>query len=107
MLHSILDAKYRDLWDKQLPREMLYQLVVYAISQRQRPQSSILYPTTDNRAKEARIDVTEPIFGKALGQVCLRPLHLPTIVELVSTLTSQGRREREAYAKTLAFGEMP
>jgi 5-methylcytosine-specific restriction enzyme subunit McrC len=105
-IRSILDAKYRDLWEKQLPREMLYQLVVYAISHRQRPQSSILYPTTDGKAKEARIDVTDPVFGKFLGQVCMRPVHLPTIVELVATQTSQGRRNREAYAKYLAFGEL-
>jgi 5-methylcytosine-specific restriction enzyme subunit McrC len=104
-IRSILDAKYRDLWEKQLPREMLYQLVVYAFSHRTLRQSSILYPTTDARAMEARIDVTDPIFGKSLGQVCLRPVHLPKVVELVTTLTSQGRREREAYAKLLAFGE--
>jgi hypothetical protein len=67
--------------------------------------SSILYPTTDKRAKEARIDVTDPIFGKFLGQVCLRPVHLPTIVELVTTITWQGHRVREAYAIRLAFGE--
>lgn len=107
MIRSILDAKYRDLWDKQLPREMLYQLVVYAISHRQRPQSSILYPTTNPLAKEARIDVNDPLYGKQLGQVCLRPIHLPTIVEFVTTLTSQGRRDREAFAKRLAFGELP
>jgi 5-methylcytosine-specific restriction enzyme subunit McrC len=104
-IRSILDAKYRDLWEEQLPREMLYQLVVYAISHRMKPQSSILYPTTDAKAKEARIDVADPIIGKFLGQVCLRPVHLPTIVELVSTTTSQGRRDREAYAERLAFGE--
>ena len=51
--------------------------------------------------------MTDPIFGKFLGQVCLRPVHLPTIVELITTLTSQGRRDREAYAKRLAFGEQP
>ena len=103
---SILDAKYRDLWEKHLPREMLYQLVIYAISHSTQLQSSILYPTTDARAKEARIDVTDPIFGKFLGQVCLRPVHLPTIVELVTKQTSQGRREREVFAKRLAFGEI-
>lgn len=104
-VRSILDAKYRDLWEKQLPREMLYQLVVYAISHRTQLKSSILYPTTDNGAKEARIEVTDPIFGKFLGEVCLRPVHLPTLVELVGALTTQGRRDREAYAKRLAFGE--
>jgi 5-methylcytosine-specific restriction enzyme subunit McrC len=102
---SILDAKYRDLWSEQLPREMLYQLVIYAISQLRNPQSSILYPTTDGRAREARIDVTDPFFGTRLGQVCLRPVHLPTIVELVTAITSQARRDREAYAKRLAFGD--
>ena len=101
---SILDAKYRDLWEKKLPSEMLYQLVVYAISHRQNLQSSILYPTTDGRAKEARIDITDPVFGRFLGQVCLRPFHLPTIVKLLAMVTSQGRRDREAYAKRLAFG---
>lgn len=101
---SLLDAKYRDLWEKPLPREMLYQLVVYAISHRQRPQSSILYPTMDARAKEARIDVTDPLFGKPLGQVCLRPVLLPKIEKLVGDKTSQARRERAEYAHRLAFG---
>lgn len=104
-IRSILDAKYRDLWKKPLPREMLYQLVVYAISCRMKPRSSILYPTMDDHAKEARIDVTDPMFGKFLGQVCLRPIHLPTIVELVSKVTPQSRRDRELCAKRLAFGE--
>jgi 5-methylcytosine-specific restriction enzyme subunit McrC len=111
MIRSILDAKYRDLWEKPLPRDMLYQLVIYAMSRHrqssQHRQSSILYPTMDAMAKEARIDVNDPIFGESLGQVCLRPVHLPTIEALVTTLTSQGRRDREAYAKRLAFGEQP
>ena len=102
---SILDAKYRDLWKTHLPREMLYQLVVYAISHRKKPQSSILFPTLDSQAKEARIDVADPLFGKHLGQVCLRPVLLPRIEKLVSDNTSQARREREAYAHRLAFGE--
>ncbi len=84
---------------------MLYQLVVYAISHRRRPQSSILYPTIDLRAKEARIDVTDPIFGRHLGQVCLRPVLLPVLEKMVTSNTSQARRDREAYAKQLAFGE--
>lgn len=105
MIRSILDAKYRDLWDKQLPREMLYQLVVYAISHRQRPQSSILYPTTSPMAKEARIDISDPLLGKPIGQVCLRPVLLTQLEKLVTSKTSQARRERECLAQRLAFGE--
>ncbi|MEZ5943941.1 MAG: hypothetical protein R3C18_21300 [Planctomycetaceae bacterium] len=104
-IRAILDAKYRDLWERQLPREMLYQLVVYAISHPAHPKSSIIYPTMNQRARESRIDVTDPIYGKSLGQVCLRPIHLPSIVELISSQTVQGRRDREAYAKRLALGE--
>ncbi|MAX38385.1 MAG: restriction endonuclease [Gimesia sp.] len=103
-LVSLLDAKYRDLWEKSLPREMLYQLVVYAISHRQQLQSSILYPTTNPLAKEARIDVTDPVYGKHLGQVCLRPVNLTEIETLVSSNTAASRREREGLAKLLAFG---
>lgn len=104
-LLSLLDAKYRDLWDKSLPREMLYQLVVYAISHRQGLQSSILYPTTNSLAKEARIEVTDPIYGKQLGQVCLRPVNLTEIEELVSANTAAARRQREVIANNLAFGD--
>ncbi|HEX5423024.1 MAG TPA: hypothetical protein VFW94_05695 [Candidatus Acidoferrales bacterium] len=103
-IQSILDAKYRDLWEKQLPREMLYQLVVYAMSQRQHPQSSILYPTINESANEARIDLTEPLFGRHLGQVCLRPVLLPSLDKMLSLSTRQGQRDREAYARRLAFG---
>jgi 5-methylcytosine-specific restriction enzyme subunit McrC len=104
-LCSILDAKYRDLWEKQLPREMLYQLVVYAISDRQQPQSSILYPTTNPLAKEARIDISDPLFGKPVGQVCLRPVLLPLVEKLATSKTSQAGRELEALARRLTFGE--
>jgi len=103
-LCSILDAKYRDLWEKQLPREMLYQLVVYAVSNPNQPQSSILYPTTNINAKEARIDISDPIFGGQIGQVCLRPIHLPSVVELVSSGSVKSRNDREVFARKLAFG---
>jgi len=101
---SILDAKYRDLWANPLPREMLYQLVVYAVSLRQRPQSSIIYPTMDPLARDARIDVSDPLHGSGIGQVWLRPVILPRLEELVGSRSQSARRDREALAARLAFG---
>lgn len=101
---AILDAKYRDIWEKDLPRHMLYQLVVYAVSHRDQPRSTILYPTFHPGARETRIDVTDPLYGKMIGQVCLRPVNLERIESLVADTTTSARREREKYAEGLAFG---
>ncbi len=101
----VLDAKYRDLWQKPIPREMLYQLVVYAISHSKNPRSTILYPTTDDSAKEARIDVADIIHGSHIGQVCIRPVNLSQLLELIMDTTVRGRKERRIFASKLAFGE--
>lgn len=101
---TLLDAKYRDLWQRSLPREMLYQLVVYAISQPQRPIASILYPTAERQAKESRINIQNPVRGTKLGQVCLRPVSLQRIEELVSSDTRQVKELRTPEARRLAFG---
>ncbi len=102
---SILDAKYRDIWEKDLPRYMLYQLVVYAVSHRDQPRSTILYPTFHPNARETRIDITDPVYGKMLAQVCLRPVNLERIESLVAANTASGRREREKYATSLAISD--
>lgn len=107
VIKAILDAKYRDLWRNKLPREMLYQLVIYAISQSKNPQSTILYPSTDSNAKEARIDVADVLYGKHIGQVCIRPVYIPGLLEAISDGTVNGRRIRKKQAFRLAFGTCP
>lgn len=101
---SILDAKYRDLWEKPLPREMLYQLAVYATSHKQQV-ATILYPTLDEPATEARIDVRDSVYAKGIAQVRLRPVVLGKIENLIMTGRSvASQRKRKTYARWLAFG---
>jgi 5-methylcytosine-specific restriction enzyme subunit McrC len=61
---AVLDAKYRDLWQQSLPREMLYQLALYALGRGGGERSStILYPSVDEAAREQLIKIQEPVMG--------------------------------------------
>lgn len=103
---QILDAKYRDLWEQPLPREMLYQLVIYALSQGLGAQAVILYPTVDATAREARIAISEPVGGTARAHVILRPVHLLAVAQLLAEPDSLAtQRKRQALARSWAFGE--
>ncbi len=75
---ALLDAKYRDLWQHELPHDMLYQLALYALSQGPGGRATILYPTLVPATREARIEIRDPL-GSGRG--------------------------RMAYARALAFGE--
>ena len=83
---------------------MLYQLAIYATTQKEKV-ATILYPTTDSSAKEARVAVRDPIHGTSIGQVRLRPVVFNTIEGLVlSANTAHIVRQRSAYARWMAFG---
>jgi 5-methylcytosine-specific restriction enzyme subunit McrC len=104
-LVAILDAKYRDLWEKALPREMLYQLAIYAASHRQ-GSATILYPTIKGGAKEARLSVQDPIFGRQIAQVSLRPVLLGALEHhVMSGNAASAQRDRRAYCERLLLGE--
>ena len=99
---KLLDAKYRDLWEHALPRDMLYQLSMYALSQARGSTAVILYPTTDPAARVARIEVRDPSRDSAAGYVALRPVLLSRMVGLVGGSVTDRRAERAAWAYELA-----
>jgi len=103
---SILDAKYRDLWENALPREMLYQLAIYALSGTGGSKATILYPTLSQNAREAKIQISEPSYGNKLGKVILRPVNLIELEKIImSPITPRNIRLKSKFAKTIAFGE--
>jgi len=101
---TLLDAKYRDLWQTHLPNDMLYQLAVYALSQGVGSSSVIVYPCMVPGARESRIMIRDPMRGNDLAQVILRPVNLLELEEAVSEQGSKGERKRQSMAKALAFG---
>ena len=101
---AMLDAKYRDLWDMSLPREMLYQLGMYALSQGKGGQASILYPTLSDVASVQVLEIREIASGEQRAKVVLRPVHLPTLDKLISASGLQGERQRVRYTRHLVFG---
>lgn len=103
---SILDAKYRDLWEHSLPPHMLYQLAIYALSQSGKLDAAILYPTVQHDAKEARIVIRDPLRQSTLAHVVLRPVNLLHLDKVISRAENANTRsERTALAQWLAFGK--
>ncbi|MBX7223492.1 MAG: McrC family protein [Blastocatellia bacterium] len=103
---AVLDAKYRDLWEKSLPREMLYQLALYALG-RPQPcrQAVILYPTVSALAREQAILIHQPGFNLVEGEVILRPVNLLELERLIQENDFKANDRRKAFAAHLVFGQ--
>jgi 5-methylcytosine-specific restriction enzyme subunit McrC len=102
-LISIVDAKYRDLWEKALPREMLYQLAIYALSQGWNGQSVILYPSIDDQPKPQVIDIREALVSSNKASIILKPVNLNLLSHLLSEDDPNAHRKREQFAEHLIF----
>lgn len=99
-IFSFLDAKYRDLWELPLPREMLYQLSIYAISGLGNNSSKILYPTTNQNAKIQKIDIMKPINGEKYAEIFLKSVFLDKIADLLS---QRSDRELKQYINEIVL----
>ncbi len=106
---EFLDAKYRDLWATLLPRDMLYQLAIYALSKNTgKPSATILYPTLAAEAVEQLVLLKDPVSGGKRAEIALRPVNLLQMERL--TRSRQGARvarQRQRFAQALVFGIKP
>jgi 5-methylcytosine-specific restriction enzyme subunit McrC len=100
-LVSMLDAKYRDLWEKPLPRDMLYQLAIYALSQGRSGSAIILYPAVDSVPQPQVIDIHDPLNHTNTAQVILKPVNLQRLSQLLGDRLWAARCERIAFATAL------
>jgi 5-methylcytosine-specific restriction enzyme subunit McrC len=105
---AVLDAKYRDLWERNLPREMLYQLALYAMGQESvGRKATILYPTLEDAAQQQIIFVKDPLRGTDKAEVIMRPVNLFKLDLLLSSTDVHAQRNRREFASRLAFGTPP
>jgi 5-methylcytosine-specific restriction enzyme subunit McrC len=103
---ALLDAKYIDLWAQSIGRDILYQLAIYALSHGgdSPATATILYPTLDSLATEARIGVHDPLVGTPRAQIIARPVLMDRIETLLAEDGQAARRASMAFAHWLAFG---
>lgn len=81
---KLLDAKYRDLWNKKLPRDMLYQLAIYAVSGIGDKTATILYPSLNDVATVQMIDINDPISSSKMASIILKPVNLIKVAEIIN-----------------------
>ena len=102
-IEAILDAKYRDLWEKPLPREMLYQLALYALGQSgEERKAVILYPTLSTAASDQAILLREPVTGATQAEVILRPVNLIELEKLLRCDDWRANKRKVDLAHQLA-----
>jgi hypothetical protein len=87
---------------------MLYQMAIYALSQeRSGGAVAILYPTYQTDAKEAWVDIREPVQGSHRGRVILRPVNLHLLEKMITEpMSSLRARESAELARRMVFGNV-
>jgi 5-methylcytosine-specific restriction enzyme subunit McrC len=100
VLRGFLDAKYRDIWDGDIPADWLYQLSMYAFASPV-PVSIMLYASMSAEAGDEQVDVRSPMHGRSdrSAAVILRPVLLPYLASLLDpdqTVSLAAERRRMA-----------
>lgn len=102
-LSGFLDAKYRDVWERNAPAEWLYQLSIYSVAA-PNEVSVLLYASMSAKACDERIEIHQPITwsAKKPASVIYRPVLLSYLAELLDQDRINGlSEERQHFARRL------
>ena len=110
-LYGFLDAKYRDIWERGLPAEWLYQLSLYALAAPSEV-SVLLYASMAAEACDERVEVRQPVLwsNKRPASVIVRPVPLPYLAELLDPDRARslaGKRRKSADQLVLPRSRKP
>lgn len=104
-LTAFLDAKYRDLWDRPLPHDWLYQMTIYSLASPSK-LSVLLYASMSTRGLDECVLIHHPAYknAAALGSVIFRPVPLINLAELLSPggSSTQARARRDLAERLIA-----
>ena len=75
---------------------------MYALSQPRGAVATILYPTTMQQARAARIEIGEPLGGWDRASVVVQPVHLGELDRVIAGGYATAR-ERQAMARRMVF----
>jgi 5-methylcytosine-specific restriction enzyme subunit McrC len=103
---ALLDAKYRDLWTQSLPRDMLYQLAIYGLSQGVNAPAVMLYPSSAPAARDRSIQVNDPVTGNLMARIVLRPVPIRRLAQSIAETGSVGRDMRTRLAFECLTGDL-
>jgi len=94
-LSLFLDAKYRDVWERGLPAEWLYQLSIYALASPDEV-SVLLYASMSREARDERVELRqqELCSTRRPVSIILRPVPLLYLAELLEPDQAAGAVSR-------------
>ncbi|MGB3552784.1 MAG: hypothetical protein WA993_19045 [Candidatus Binatus sp.] len=98
---AVLDAKYKDLWEKSPDASWLYQMAVYGSAFREKAEAVMLYPSTVEGVTDQRLEIRNPATGRLFGVVVLRAVN---VSRLVSVIVANDKRMGEKLVDELVFG---
>lgn len=100
---AVLDAKYKDLWEKSPDASWLYQMAVYGSAFREKAEAVMLYPSTVEGAKDQRLEIRNPATGRLFGVVVMRAVNVSRLVSIIRT---NDKRMGQKLTDELVFGAM-